>query len=108
MKPYIAGQKILRAMALVATLALPAAFTAGNTARAADAPANKLESVDVQSGAGRRLEVVLKLSGPAASCTFTKLTARAMGMVMVADELPAFQLTESNTQEQLTMLPTRL
>ncbi len=72
MKPYIAGQKILGALALMATLALPAAFTAGGTVRAADAAANKLESVDVQSGAGRRLEVVLKLSAPAqAPLSFT-------------------------------------
>ncbi|MEY4762443.1 MAG: hypothetical protein RLZZ200_2299 [Pseudomonadota bacterium] len=65
MKPYIAGQKVLKALAILATLALPAAFNVGSAARAADAPANKLESIDVQSGAGRRLEVVLKLSGPA-------------------------------------------
>ena len=47
MKPYIAVQKVLQALALVVAIALPAGFVAVQTARAADAPANKLESVDV-------------------------------------------------------------
>ena len=65
MKPYIAVQKVLQALALVVAIALPAGFVAVQTARAADAPANKLESVDVQSLPGQRLEIALKLSGPA-------------------------------------------
>jgi type IV pilus assembly protein PilQ len=65
MKPYIAVQKVLQALALVATFALAQGFLAVQTARAADAPANKLESVDVQSLPGQRLEIALKLSGPA-------------------------------------------
>jgi type IV pilus assembly protein PilQ len=65
MKPYIAVQKVLQALALVVAIALPAGLVAVQTARAADAPANKLESVDVQSLPGQRLEIALKLSGPA-------------------------------------------
>ena len=65
MKRYIAVHKFLRALVLAASLALPGGLVAVQTARAADAPANKLEAIDVQTLPGQRLELQLKLSGPA-------------------------------------------
>jgi type IV pilus assembly protein PilQ len=72
MKRYIAVHKFLQALALVATIALPGGFVAVQTARAADAPANKLESISVNPLPGQRLELALQLSGPAPQpLTFT-------------------------------------
>jgi type IV pilus assembly protein PilQ len=71
MKPYIAVNKFLQVLVLVATAA-SGGLVAVQTARAADAPANKLESIDVNPLPGQRLELQLKLSGPAPQpMTFT-------------------------------------
>ena len=50
----------LRALLLALLFCTPPALTA-----AAEAPANRLEAIDVQSLAGQRLELQFKLSGPA-------------------------------------------
>jgi type IV pilus assembly protein PilQ len=65
MNRYIAVHNFLRALVLVATVAVPGGFIAAQTARAADAPGNKLESITVQPLSGQRLELQLKTSGPA-------------------------------------------
>ncbi|MET0290719.1 MAG: type IV pilus secretin PilQ, partial [Steroidobacteraceae bacterium] len=65
MKPHIAVNNFLRALVLAATVALPAGFLTAPAALAADAPTTRLESVNVQPLPGQRLEVTLKLSGPA-------------------------------------------
>ena len=65
MNRYIAVHNFLRALVLVATVAVPGGFIAAQTARAADAPGNRLESITVQPLSGQRLELQLKLSGPA-------------------------------------------
>jgi type IV pilus assembly protein PilQ len=64
MKPYNAVPHFLRALVLAATVLLPAGFPAA-PALAADAPALQLQSVNVQPLPGQRLEIALKLNGPA-------------------------------------------
>ncbi|MEO7774789.1 MAG: type IV pilus secretin PilQ [Steroidobacteraceae bacterium] len=65
MKRSKAVTNFLRAMAWLAAVAVPAGLTAVQTARAAEAPGNKLEAIEVQTLPGQRLELTLKLSGPA-------------------------------------------
>lgn len=65
MKPYNAVTHFLRALVLAATVALPGGFIAAPAALAADAPATRLESVNVQPLPGQRLEIALKMSGAA-------------------------------------------
>jgi type IV pilus assembly protein PilQ len=65
MKPYNAVTHFLRALVLAATVALPAGLLTAPAALAADAPATRLEAVNVQPLPGQRLEVALKLSGTA-------------------------------------------
>jgi type IV pilus assembly protein PilQ len=65
MKPYTAVTHFLRALVLAAAVALPGGFLTAPAALAAEPPANRLESVNVQPLPGQRLEIALKLSGPA-------------------------------------------
>ncbi len=65
MKRYIAVHNILRTLVLAATLGVSGSIIAAQTARAAEAPAIKLEAIDVQPLPGQRLELQLTLSGPA-------------------------------------------
>jgi type IV pilus assembly protein PilQ len=65
MKRSNAVKNFLGALAWLAAMALPAGLAAVQTARAAEAPTNKLEAIEVQPLAGQRIELSLKLSGPA-------------------------------------------
>ena len=65
MNRYIAVHNFFRALVLATVVALPGGIIAAPAARAADAPSNKLESINVQPLSGQRLELQLNLSGPA-------------------------------------------
>jgi type IV pilus assembly protein PilQ len=65
MKRSNAVKNFLGALAWLAAVALPAGLAAVQTARAAEAPGNKLEAIEVQPLAGQRIELSLKMSGPA-------------------------------------------
>lgn len=65
MKPHIAVNHFLRALVLVAAAVLPAGFLTAPAALAAEGSAPRLEAVDVQTLPGQRVEVALRLNGPA-------------------------------------------
>jgi len=64
MKGYIAVQHFFRTLALAATV-LSGGFIAAAPAAAADAPANRLEAIEVHPLPGQRLELAMRMSGPA-------------------------------------------
>jgi len=65
MKPHIAVTHFLRALVLATFAALPAGFLTAPAALAAEGSATRLEAVDVQTLPGQRLEIALRLNGPA-------------------------------------------
>ena len=64
MKGYIAVHQFFRTLALAATV-LSGGSIAAAPAAAADAPANRLEAIEVHPLPGQRLELAMRMSGPA-------------------------------------------
>jgi type IV pilus assembly protein PilQ len=64
MNRYIAVQPVLRRLLVMAALVVTGSFAA-QTAPAAESPANKLQSIEVQPMPGQGLQLALTLSGPA-------------------------------------------